>query len=71
MLKVVLDTVIFVRSLLNPHSVWGQLVFRRRGRYRLVVSPPILSEMLVVLQRPEVARKFHASRAPKGVSPRR
>jgi uncharacterized protein len=57
-LRVVIDTVVFVRSLLNPASVWGQLVFRRRGTYRLVVSQAIVAEITDVLQRPEIARKF-------------
>lgn len=49
---------IFVRCLLNPGSVWGQLVFGRRGRYGLIASEPIVEEVLEVLSRPAVQRKF-------------
>ena len=54
----VFDTVIFVRSLINPHGKWGRLVFSYASYYRLVVSQPILTETLAMLQRPELTRKF-------------
>lgn len=57
-MKVVFDTVIFVRSLINPHGLWGQLVFAHAHDYRLVVSAPIVLEYLDVLARPQIARKF-------------
>jgi putative PIN family toxin of toxin-antitoxin system len=55
---VVIDTMVFVRALLNPRSMWGRLVFDYADRYRLVVSAPIVREVLEVLQRPELVRKF-------------
>jgi putative PIN family toxin of toxin-antitoxin system len=58
MVKVVLDTVIFVRCLINPRSRWGSLVFDYRDRYRLVVSRPVLDEILEVLDRPVLSKKF-------------
>jgi putative PIN family toxin of toxin-antitoxin system len=58
MLTVVFDTVVFVRALINPYSVWGRLVFWPSGSYRLVLSPPILTEIVEVLARPELTRKF-------------
>lgn len=58
MVDVVIDTVVFVRSLINPRSIWGELVFRRRGRYRLLVSQGIIAELYEVMARPEIARKF-------------
>ena len=60
MARVVLDTVVLVRGLINPHGVWGRLVFERAGDYRLVVSPPLLSEYLEVIARPELTRKFRS-----------
>jgi len=54
----VFDTVVFVRSVLNPRSVWGRLVLQRRFEYRLILSAPLVGEILDVLQRPEVARKI-------------
>lgn len=62
MIRVVLDTVVFVRSLINPHSFAGKLVFDYADRYRLVLSEPIVVEILEVLQRPELTRKFKALR---------
>jgi len=59
MLKVVFDTVVFVRSLINPYSFWGKLVFVHDHRYQLFVSEPILTEILEVLRRPELKEKFH------------
>src|SRR5262245_59205099 len=60
MLKVVFDTVIFVRSLINPHSICGRLVFSYFDRYRLFVSEPVVREMLGVLGRPELSKKFRS-----------
>lgn len=58
MLNVVFDTVVFVRSLINPYSRWGEAVFRSSDRYRLFFSQPVLEEILEVLHRPELTRKF-------------
>ena len=57
---VVLDTVVFVRSLINPHGRWGKLVFAHD--YRLFVSKPVVTEILEVLSRPELTQKFRALR---------
>lgn len=56
--KVVLDTVVFVRSLINRSGVWGRLVFSHGEQYRLIISEPIAVEILEVLRRPELARKY-------------
>lgn len=58
MRRVVIDTVVFVRSLINPRSVWGRLVFDYAAAYRLIVSAPIVQEVTEVLHRPELTRKF-------------
>jgi uncharacterized protein len=58
--SVVFDTVIFVRSLLNPRSIWGQLVFAHFGEYRLFVSRPTVLEMLEVLHRPALTARFRS-----------
>lgn len=58
MYRVVLDTVVLVRGLINPYGIWGQLVFNRSGQYQLVISPPLLTEYLEVIARPELTRKF-------------
>jgi putative PIN family toxin of toxin-antitoxin system len=56
----VFDTVVFVRALLNPLNRAGKLVFERSDEYTLVLSPPIIQEILEVLQRPEITRKVRA-----------
>lgn len=56
--RVVFDTVIFVRGLMSPFGRWGRLVFDRTDDYRLVVSAPVLSEYVDVLRRPELVRKY-------------
>lgn len=58
--RVVFDTVILVRALINPHGVWGRLIFQYAHAYTLVVSPPIVAEMLDVLHRPELTRRFRS-----------
>src|SRR5215216_2872028 len=57
---VVFDTMVFVRGLINPRSVWGRLLFHSYDRYTLVFSQPLVIELLDVLRRPEVHRKFRA-----------
>src|SRR3990172_3047637 len=58
--KVVFDTVVFVRGLINPPGTHGCAVFMHRGRYRLFLSRPVLEEILDVLRRPELTRKFRS-----------
>ena len=58
MLKIVIDTVVFVRSLINPHSRCGKIVFSHNKIYQLFVSEPIVIEILEVLHRPELTVKF-------------
>ncbi len=56
-MRAVLDTVVFVRALINPHGVWGQLL-EAHGEYELVISPAILAEIVDVLNRPELRKRF-------------
>jgi putative PIN family toxin of toxin-antitoxin system len=58
MVSVVLDTVIFVRCLLNPGSVWGRLVFDHAADYRLVVSELVRNEIVRVVSRRELTGKY-------------
>jgi putative PIN family toxin of toxin-antitoxin system len=57
-IRVVFDTVVFVRSLINPRSRCGRLLFNYADRYKLCLSAPIVEEILNVLRRPELTRKF-------------
>ena len=58
--RAVFDTVIFVRSLINPYSLWGRLVFQHADAYQLIVSAPVLREILEVLHRPELTSRFRS-----------
>ena len=60
MLRIVLDTVVFVRSLINPQSRWGRAVFIHQHQYRLFLSQPVILEILDVLHRPELTHKFRS-----------
>jgi hypothetical protein len=57
-MRVVLDTVIFVRALINPHGKWGRLLFELSDRYVIVLSPEIIKEILSVLYRPSLRQRF-------------
>lgn len=59
MIRVVFDTVGFVRGLINPHSFWGKIIFHYSDQYRLFVSRQVLQEIFEVLQRPEITALFH------------
>jgi putative PIN family toxin of toxin-antitoxin system len=54
----VLDTVVLLRALINPRSPAGRLVFDLTDRYDAVLSPPIIREMLEVVSRSSLRRKF-------------
>lgn len=60
MLRVVLDTVVFVRALINPKGRSGRLLFQYADRYRILVSRETLVELLEVIHRPELTRKYRS-----------
>lgn len=57
-MRVVLDTVVFVRALINPKGRWGHLLFEHADEYAIVISPEIVKEILDVINRPELHRRF-------------
>ncbi len=57
-MRVVFDTVVLVRSLLDPYSWSGRLIFDRSDAYTWVVSPGIVAEYLEVIRRPRLVRKY-------------
>jgi putative PIN family toxin of toxin-antitoxin system len=59
-MKVVLDTVVFVRGLINPDSPCGRVVFANPDAYELIVSAELALEYLDVFSRPKLARRFRA-----------
>jgi putative PIN family toxin of toxin-antitoxin system len=56
-LRIVLDTVVSVRALLNPRSVWGQLA-RRTGEYQLITSRDIAEELDEVTTRSALQQRL-------------
>ncbi len=58
MVRVVLDTVIFVRALINPKSNCGRLLNEHSRRFQVVVSEPAVRELLEVIRRPELTARY-------------
>jgi putative PIN family toxin of toxin-antitoxin system len=52
---------VFVRSLINPHGLWGRLIFAHAHEYELWLSAPVLQEILEVLERPVLKTKYRTS----------
>jgi putative PIN family toxin of toxin-antitoxin system len=57
-MRAVLDTVIFVRALINPRGKWGRILFELSDRYVIVLSPAVIKEILSVLYRAELRERF-------------
>jgi len=53
--RVVFDTNVFLRALINPKGINARLV-QSLDRYLIVTSPAILEEVVEVLSRPELLR---------------
>ncbi|HEX5415278.1 MAG TPA: hypothetical protein VFZ25_06415 [Chloroflexota bacterium] len=58
MLRVVFDTGIFVRALINPRGIWGRLVLDQTQNYIPVLSKPVIEETLEVIDRPIIKQKY-------------
>ena len=63
-MRVVLDTVIFVRALINPRGRWGRLLFDLSDGYVIVLSPEIIKEILAVFYRANLRERFPAMAEP-------
>jgi|SRR5215216_831075 len=59
-MRVVFDTVILVRCLLDPDSWSGRLLFEWAEAYEWVVSPEVVAEYLQVIKRPGLVDKYHS-----------
>ena len=62
-MKLVLDTVVLVRALIQPGGKPGQLVHQWRGSFAWIVSPEIAAEYREVTSRPRLVRKFTTFRS--------
>lgn len=60
--SVVLDTNIFISSLLVPnHQISTIITYFKNGYYQLIISNPMLLELKDVLNRPKYSLKYHIS----------
>lgn len=57
-MRAVIDTVVFIRALINPRGRWGRLLFDLSDRYVIVLSPEIIVEILDVLHRSSLRQRF-------------
>jgi putative PIN family toxin of toxin-antitoxin system len=57
-MRAVLDTVVYVRAMINRQSRWGRLVFTLAERYTVVYSREMIEEVLEALGRTELRNKF-------------
>jgi putative PIN family toxin of toxin-antitoxin system len=59
MLRVLVDTNVWVSALLNPHGFPARvLAALKAGRFQPVLSEPLLDELLDVLSRPRLVTKY-------------
>lgn len=59
MIRVVFDTVIFVRALLDSRSFSGRLVLEYSNYYQLFLARDLIEEILEVLGRKEIIERFN------------
>ncbi len=57
-MRLVLDTVIVVRSLIKSYSLSAQILFDHWDAYEWIVSPDIVAEYQEVTTRPAITRKY-------------
>jgi putative PIN family toxin of toxin-antitoxin system len=58
-MRAVIDTNILVRAVIKPQGTVGPILLRlRRGDYTLLYSQPLLEELVDVLSRPRLRRKY-------------
>jgi putative PIN family toxin of toxin-antitoxin system len=57
-MRAVLDTVVFIRALINPKGICGRLLFEFTDRYVIVLSPEIVREVVSVVYRPSLQQRF-------------
>lgn len=57
-MRVVLDTVVFVRALINARSFCGRILSEFAPQYTLLISKETAQELLEVIRRPELTAKY-------------
>ena len=56
-----LDTVIFVRALINPHGVCGLILGDLQHKYTIILSPEIIREIMDVTRRSSLEARLGVS----------
>jgi putative PIN family toxin of toxin-antitoxin system len=56
--NVVFDSVIYLRAAMNAESLWGRILFDHSPVYELFISIGIVREVVDVLTRPGLLRKY-------------
>lgn len=63
-IRAVIDTNILVRALIKPDGMVGPVLQRlRQGEYTLLYAPSLLEELVDVLNRPRIRRKYDLTKA--------
>ncbi len=57
-MRAVLDTVVYVRAMINRESRWGRLIFALAEQYTVIYSPEMIKEVLAVLNRSKLRDRF-------------
>ena len=58
-MRVIVDTNILVRALIKPHGTVGPVLLRlRQGDYTLLYARSLLEELIDVLNRPRIRKKY-------------
>ena len=60
-MRAVLDTVIFVRALINPHGACGLILDDLQHKYTIILSPDIIREIMDVTRRSSLEVKLGVS----------
>ncbi len=60
-MRAVLDSVVFVRALINNRNRCGRIIFEHSKDFVSITSPAILEEIFEVIQRSKIRAKFQAT----------
>jgi predicted nucleic acid-binding protein len=63
MIRAVVDTNIFIRAIIRPRGTVAPMLTRlQEGAYELIVSDPLLDELMSILTLPRIRDKYHLSK---------
>lgn len=62
-IRIVIDTVGFVRAMMGPTGVWGEIIFQRAHQTETVLCEQMVIEIERVMTYPKVAKRLEAPKA--------